>query len=853
MQHISIDPAAASESLARFTVNRAEFARAVDYMARHIVERRATIPILANVLIEAIPGSIRIMATDLDIQGELSLAADVELPGRFTVAAHTLADTLKKCAGFSVCARQIDGRLQLANGQSAFNCPTLPADDFRVIARPSGGKAFTLPAEWARDMASVSPAICKDDSRYYLQGVAMQERAGRAYMVAIDGGNMAVIDRPAPDGMAGMEDAIVSRRTVAAMLAWVKASKATGPLSVDMGASRFVAELPGGLVLTSKLIDGTFPDWARQFWRNEGEPVQAEPVARPVADARANGAVIAKLERAIGAPLSGEWHGNCMLLTCPERPEFVALSMAMRETRETPETPAVETPANPYSAPDGQAADLFGVTPATSHRYGEGYNARYTSTGIAPGARTASRDEWEAYARDYAKRCGLESEFLPVSGYGAGAPCYVASFGGTLTDGRFETIETVDWETLTTSSERVWISPEYVEGSFSLMLPGWHNRKAQVTASIDGGDLVAIPADDKKGIGPALTRLMGPDVKVSRAERASLKAKAATPSAAQELEAEAPAPVPMESPPENLPVQAQQCAQGTDTPPQPQIASSEPEIGQDGAEIVAASVDLAFSAWLTAQFGPWIIAGRQSDKMTQAGKHCITPRQYAKLKAQWERGEREPLPPAPPSVEKAGDDLAAMVAALTARIEALESAAREPVEQVARDAQKPDLVKPKRTPAQVRLLMRYLAMRKERAAMRKSSADDAKLINQIMISEDRIYAREQAQIAKRRRTVIKARATQRAWWRECDLVERLTAAKRETVRDLCDMKERATKAETALIDAHTQAEILGKSLREASERALKAETALAAIQARADGWPPAVHPASVVVNIQRAA
>ena len=99
MQHISIDPAAASESLARFTVNRAEFARAVDYMARHIVERRATIPILANVLIQAIPGSIRIMATDLDIQGELSLAANVELPGRFTVAAHTLADTLKKCAG----------------------------------------------------------------------------------------------------------------------------------------------------------------------------------------------------------------------------------------------------------------------------------------------------------------------------------------------------------------------------------------------------------------------------------------------------------------------------------------------------------------------------------------------------------------------------------------------------------------------------------------------------------------------------------------------------------------------------------------------------------------------------------
>ena len=366
----------------------------------------------------------------------------------------------------------------------------------------------------------------------------MQERAGRAYMVAIDGGNMAVIDRPAPDGMAGMDDVIVSRRAVSAMLAWVKASKAAGPLSVDMGTSRFVAELPGGLVLTSKLIDGTFPDWARQFWRNEGEPVQAEPVARPVADVRANGAAIERLEKAIGSPLSGEWHGNCMLLTSPERPEFVALSMAMRETRETPETPAVEVPANPYSAPDGQAADLFGVTPATSHRYGEGYSARYTSTGIVPGARTASRDEWESYARDYAKRCGLESEFLPVSGYGAGAPCYVASFGGTLTDGRYETIETVDWETLTTSSERVWIAPEYEEGSFSLMLPGWHNRKAQVTASIDGGDLVAIPADDKKGIGPALTRLMGPDVKMSRAERASLKAKTATPSAAQEPEAE---------------------------------------------------------------------------------------------------------------------------------------------------------------------------------------------------------------------------------------------------------------------------------------------------------------------------
>src|SRR4029079_8155314 len=135
------------------TIERATLLKSLSHV-QSVVERRNTIPILSNVLIEAREdGSIRLMATDLDLQVDESSPVSVEAPGATTVSAHTLFDTVRKLPeGSQVELNAAEGKMHLSAGRARFHLSPLPRDDFPVIAEGDLPTRFELPAATLRQI-----------------------------------------------------------------------------------------------------------------------------------------------------------------------------------------------------------------------------------------------------------------------------------------------------------------------------------------------------------------------------------------------------------------------------------------------------------------------------------------------------------------------------------------------------------------------------------------------------------------------------------------------------------------------------------------------------------------------------
>ena len=251
------------------TVERATLLKCLAHV-QSVVERRNTIPILSNVLIEAKDGGLRLMATDLDLQVVETIAAQVANPGATTVSAHTLFDIARKLPeGAQVELAVANEKMTVTAGRYRSNLATLPRDDFPVIAETDLPTSFTLDAaELRRIIDSTRFAISTEETRYYLNGIFLHVIAGaepRLRAVATDGHRLARIELAAPEGAAGMPDVIVPRKCVAEIRKLL--DEVDGPVEVSLSASKIRFRLGGdaksGAVLTSKLIDGTFPDYSR--------------------------------------------------------------------------------------------------------------------------------------------------------------------------------------------------------------------------------------------------------------------------------------------------------------------------------------------------------------------------------------------------------------------------------------------------------------------------------------------------------------------------------------------------------------------------------------------------------------
>ncbi|MFG1423064.1 DNA polymerase III subunit beta [Roseixanthobacter liquoris] len=253
----------------KVTVERAELLKSLSHVHR-VVERRNTIPILANVLIRTGASGLELKATDLDLEVVETVPAQVDQEGATTVPAHVVYDIVRKLPeGAQVLLESSGdrGTLAVRAGRARFTLQTLPQEDFPDLAAGEFTHAFKLKgAEFRRLVDKTQFAISTEETRYYLNGiflhVAEGKGAGKATLraVATDGHRLAQAELEAPEGAAGMPGIIVPRKTVAEVQKLLEDKDAEVTVSLSTTKIRVAV---GAIVLTSKLIDGTFPDYNR--------------------------------------------------------------------------------------------------------------------------------------------------------------------------------------------------------------------------------------------------------------------------------------------------------------------------------------------------------------------------------------------------------------------------------------------------------------------------------------------------------------------------------------------------------------------------------------------------------------
>ena len=249
----------------KLTIERGALLKALSHV-QGVVERRNTIPILSNVQLVAQAGRLSLTATDLDIAVVESVGVEVEQAGGTTAPAHTLFDIVRKLPeGAQVQLNHNENRLAVKAGRSSFALACLPRDDFPAMAEGEVPTGFTLSApDLRRIIDRVRFAISTEETRYYLNGIYLHaaEQAGVKFLraVATDGHRLARIDIPLPAGAAALQGVIVPRKTVGEVRKLL--DEATGDVTVSVGESkiRFAFD---DVVLTSKLIDATYPEYER--------------------------------------------------------------------------------------------------------------------------------------------------------------------------------------------------------------------------------------------------------------------------------------------------------------------------------------------------------------------------------------------------------------------------------------------------------------------------------------------------------------------------------------------------------------------------------------------------------------
>lgn len=277
----------------KLTLTRAALLSAFEVVNRAI-ERRTTIPILSNALLETRGGeALVIRGTDLDREASVLVEARIQRPGTITVPAALLHDVAKKLPAESEITLEAteDGTAVLAkSGRSRFRLQTLPADDYPRLKAIEPTNAFALSGRaLARLIAKSKFAISTEETRYYLNGLYLHvveaPDGPQLRAVATDGHRLAQIATPAPDGAVSMPGIIVPRRMVEDL---ERLAKVAGSETIEIAvSSTLIRATHEHTELVSKLIDGTFPDYQRVVPQNNPH--------RVVLDARALAASMERL------------------------------------------------------------------------------------------------------------------------------------------------------------------------------------------------------------------------------------------------------------------------------------------------------------------------------------------------------------------------------------------------------------------------------------------------------------------------------------------------------------------------------------------------------------------------------
>ncbi len=251
----------------RVILERSNLLKSLNHVHR-VVERRNTIPILSNVLLSADGASLEMKATDLDLEVTEATAAKVEQGGATTVPAHLLYDIVRKLPDGAEVMLKTDedgNAMSVISGRSSFRLQCLPQSDFPELSAGSFSHIFRLESSAMKGLIEKTQfAISTEETRYYLNGIYFHaiEAAGKLKLrsVATDGHRLARAEMDAPAGSEGMPGIIIPRKTVSELQKLVDDPDVAVTTELSDTKIRFTI---GSVILTSKLIDGTFPDYQR--------------------------------------------------------------------------------------------------------------------------------------------------------------------------------------------------------------------------------------------------------------------------------------------------------------------------------------------------------------------------------------------------------------------------------------------------------------------------------------------------------------------------------------------------------------------------------------------------------------
>lgn len=251
----------------KLKINRSDLLRALSHV-QSVVERRNTIPILANVKLEATKDTLRLTTTDMDLEINEAVSAKIETEGSTTAPAQTLHDIVRKLpdgAEVELALENNNATMSVKAGRSNFKLSCLPISDFPDISSGDLETSFSMAAAELRTLIDKTKfAMSTEETRYYLNGIYVHaiEKDGVDFLcaVATDGHRLAKFEMPLPDGAAGMPGVIIPRKTVGEIRKLIEDAADSINISLSQSKVRFSFD---HIEMTSKLIDGTFPDYQK--------------------------------------------------------------------------------------------------------------------------------------------------------------------------------------------------------------------------------------------------------------------------------------------------------------------------------------------------------------------------------------------------------------------------------------------------------------------------------------------------------------------------------------------------------------------------------------------------------------
>ena len=226
-----------------------------------VVERRQTMPILANVLLVAKEGELLITATDLEVELVASTQIDLEAGGEITVPGRKILDICRALPENAVVSIALSGdKLSVRSGRSKFSLTTLPAAEFPTVEDISGSEAVAVPqATLVRLLEKTHFSMAQQDVRYYLNGLLIETSKKHLRAVATDGHRLALCEVELDGGAASERQVIVPRKGVMELQRLLSGE---GGVELELGSNHIRVQLDG-IRFTSKLIDGRFPEYER--------------------------------------------------------------------------------------------------------------------------------------------------------------------------------------------------------------------------------------------------------------------------------------------------------------------------------------------------------------------------------------------------------------------------------------------------------------------------------------------------------------------------------------------------------------------------------------------------------------